>query len=297
MPVAGTVASPARAFTVTVVVAESARAAGTPAATEAPTARTSAAAAANAAPGRWGMGMGSSPRHVADRLSPPTRIRWERSRESFYQRSGALSTILWDRSHVPPPGHRPSCETAGMAPGDVIRDYHRLTSYEVGRDWTTPADDPRLLRDFVPMEAATYPAHCKAYPPGLPAVELPREWSPVAATATSVLAGAHAGGGAGLDLSGLSRVLHLSAGVVRVASVEGRLFRFRAAGSAGGRFPLELYVSARRVDGLADGVHWYDPVGHALLQVGPPADGESSTLIVTGVPWRTAWKYAERGLR
>ena len=44
---------------------------------------------------------------------------------------------------------------------------------------------------------------------------------------------------------------------------------FRAAGSAGARFPMELYVSARGVDGLPDGVHWYDPVGHALLQVGP----------------------------
>ena len=34
--------------------------------------------------------------------------------------------------------------------------------------------------------------------------------------------------------------------------------------------------SARGVDGLADGVHWYDPVGHALLQVGPPPAGEAT---------------------
>src|SRR5690348_13511867 len=84
---------------------------------------------------------------------------------------------------------------------------------------------------------------------------------------------------------------------MRVATVQGRPFLFRAAGSAGGRFPLELYVSARQVGGLEDGVYWYDPVGHALLEVGPPASGETSALIVTGIPWRTAWKYAERGLR
>jgi hypothetical protein len=71
----------------------------------------------------------------------------------------------------------------------------------------------------------------------------------------------------------------------------------RAAGSAGGRFPLELYVSARGVDGLPDGVHWYDPVGHALLEVGPAAEGEGTTLVATGVPWRTGWRYAERGYR
>jgi hypothetical protein len=44
-------------------------------------------------------------------------------------------------------------------------------------------------------------------------------------------------------------------------------------------------------------VHWYDPVRHALKQVGPAADGEATTLVVTGVPWRTAWRYAERAFR
>jgi hypothetical protein len=44
-------------------------------------------------------------------------------------------------------------------------------------------------------------------------------------------------------------------------------------------------------------VYWYDPVNHALLEIGPPAGGEATTLIVTGVPWRTGWRYAERGWR
>jgi SagB-type dehydrogenase family enzyme len=85
--------------------------------------------------------------------------------------------------------------------------------------------------------------------------------------------------------------------VVRVSERRGRRWLFRAAGSAGGRFPLEVYVSAHDIDGLQDGVHWYDPVGHALVRIGPSADGEATTLVVTGVPWRTGWKYAERGLR
>ncbi len=183
-----------------------------------------------------------------------------------------------------------------MAPGDTARLYHRLTSYSPEREWTDPVDDPRVLQDFVPNDFATWPAACKAYPAGLPALELPRDWPPGPAAATSVLAG-HAPPAA-LDVPALARLLHLSAGVVRVVERADRpTLLLRAAGSAGGRFPLELYVSARGVDGLADGVHWYDPVAHALLQVGPPAAGEATALVVTGVPWRTGWRYAERGFR
>ena len=164
-----------------------------------------------------------------------------------------------------------------MAEGDTARLYHRLTSYESeGWDWDVKADDPLVLQDFVPNDFATWPAPCKTYPDGLPVVGLPREW----------------GDSEGLDLAALARILYLSAGVVRVVEREDRpTLLLRAAGSAGGRFPYELYVAAR------DGVHWYDPVGHALVQVGPPAAGEATTLIVTGVPWRTGWRYSERGLR
>jgi SagB-type dehydrogenase family enzyme len=191
-----------------------------------------------------------------------------------------------------------------MAPGDTARLYHRLTSYSYapGPDWTLPGGpppvvDPRVLLDFVPLDLERLPAPCKAYPTGLPVLELPRDWPAARAQATAVLAGQCATRPGLPDLPGLARLLHLSAGVVRVAERAGRRWLFRAAGSAGGRFPLEVYVSARGVDGLEDGVHWYDPIGHALIQVGPSAGGEATTLIVTGVPWRTGWKYRERGLR
>jgi SagB-type dehydrogenase family enzyme len=185
-----------------------------------------------------------------------------------------------------------------MTPGDTARLYHELTSYSSEREWTIPLDHPLLLRDFVPNDLETWPAACKAYPDGLPVVALPRSWPAVAAPAAAVLAGRHTAAPAGLDVPALARLLHLAAGVVRVVERTDRpTLLLRAAGSAGGRFPLEVYVSARGVDGLRDGVHWYDPVGHALLQVGPPADGEATALVVTGVPWRTGWRYAERGFR
>src|SRR3954449_528619 len=103
-----------------------------------------------------------------------------------------------------------------MPPGDTARLYHRLTSYSPEREWTDPLDDPRILQDFEPNDFATWPAACKAYPDGLPRVELPRQWPPVAARATAALAGAHQWAPGELDLAALARVLYLSSGVVRV---------------------------------------------------------------------------------
>jgi nitroreductase len=185
-----------------------------------------------------------------------------------------------------------------MAPGDTARLYHQLTAYEPEREWDAPVDDPRVLKDFEPNVRATFPAHCKTYPAGLPTVELPRSWPSAIGLATAVLAGQYTAPPATLDRARLARLLHLSAGVVRLAErKDGRRYRFRAAGSAGGQFPFELYVAARGVAGLADGVHWFDPLNHALVEVGPPPEGEVATLVVTGVPWRTGWRYAERGFR
>lgn len=184
-----------------------------------------------------------------------------------------------------------------MASGDTARLYHELTSYAPDREWTTPVDDPRIVQGFVPNDVERFPWPCKEYPAGLPSVELPREWPRVRVPAAAVLAGTHAGKRGRLDLPALGRLLHLSAGVVRYVDRPYGRFYFRAAGSAGGRFPLELYLSAHGADGLADGVWWYDPIRHALLLVAPPAGGEATTLVVTGIPWRTGWRYSERGLR
>jgi hypothetical protein len=138
----------------------------------------------------------------------------------------------------------------------------------------------------------------KRYAQALPRVALPRDLPPTTAPAVAVLAGTADVAQSELDLPHLSRLLHLSAGVVRTAvRSNGQTFPFRAAGSAGGRFPLEVYVAVP--DGMAvrAGLHWYDPYDHALVQVGPPPRGNTPALVVTGVPWRTGWRYRERGYR
>src|SRR4051812_40583027 len=96
-----------------------------------------------------------------------------------------------------------------------------------------------------------------------------------AASGVQVLRGRAAGGRA---------AAHLAA---RHGARDGRVGR-RA-------LPARAVRASRGVAGLADGVHWYDPVGHALARVGPPAARDATTLVVTGVPWRTGWRYAERG--
>lgn len=174
---------------------------------------------------------------------------------------------------------------------------HRLTSYEPGREWTEPADDPRVLQDLEVNDLARLPWFYKRYAPSLHRVSLPRSLPRTTAPAVAVLAGTADLAGTELDLPHLSRLLHLSAGVVRTAVRPYGTFLFRAAGSAGGRFPLELYVAVPDGTPVPAGVHWYDPHDHALVQVGPPPRGDAPAVVVTGVPWRTGWRYRERGYR
>jgi hypothetical protein len=173
---------------------------------------------------------------------------------------------------------------------------HRLTSYTPDSDWDVPVDDPRVRHDLQPNDPATMPPPVKQYDAGLPVTPLPRDLPDPGVSATAVLAGSPVPGRP-LDAAQLGRILYLGAGVVRTGERSWGQVLFRAAGSAGARFPLELYASARGVAGVPDGVHWYDPVNHALVQVGPAPDGEASTLVVTGIPWRAGWRYAERGWR
>ena len=174
---------------------------------------------------------------------------------------------------------------------------HRLTSYASGRDRAEPADDPRVLQDLEVDDLSRLPWFHKRYDLSLPQVPLPRELPRTDAPAVSVLAGSANVDRSELDLPQLSRLLHLSAGVVRTMEHPYGQHPFRAAGSAGGRFPLELYVAVPEGTPLPPGVHWYHPEDHALVKVGAPPLAASTTVVVTGVPWRTGWRYRERGYR
>lgn len=180
--------------------------------------------------------------------------------------------------------------------GDAARLYHRLSCYGPRIDFPAPpADHPLVLQNFVANDVARWPPQYKRYDVG-PRLPLPTDWD-MGGPAATVLAGQYATSEV-RDLPALARLLFLAAGVVRTGKrSQNRVVLFRAAGSAGGRFPLELYVAARGIAGLHDGVYWYDPVQHALLRIAAPPTVGATTLIVTGVPWRTGWRYGERGWR
>lgn len=179
----------------------------------------------------------------------------------------------------------------------ATRTLHRLTSYEPGREWTEPVGDPRVLQDLEVNDLTRLPWFFKRYGQSLPRVSLPKGLPATTAPAVVVLAGAVAIPATDLNLPHLARLLHLSAGVVRTMQRPYGTYYFRAAGSAGGRFPLEVYIAVPDGVDLPPGVHWYDPLDHALVQVGPPPRGDAPALVVTGVPWRTGWRYRERGYR
>lgn len=181
---------------------------------------------------------------------------------------------------------------------------HRITSYgpwDPERPeliWEPPVQDPRVVADLVVNDTERFPWFYKRYEEPLPMVPLPRELPTTTARAIDVLAGTAEIEPATLDLAQLSRLLHLSAGVVRTTVRPYTTWLFRAAGSAGGRFPLEVYVAVPEGVDVPAGVHWYHPEQHALVRVGPPPrGGDAPTVVVTGIPWRTGWRYRERGYR
>jgi SagB-type dehydrogenase family enzyme len=179
---------------------------------------------------------------------------------------------------------------------------HRLTSYQPGRDWDEAIDDPRIVQDLEANDMSRLPWFIKQYAERAAVTPLPRELPVTTEPAVAVLAGTAEVKAPPLDLPNLSRLLYLSAGVVRIMERDYGIHPFRAAGSAGGRFPLELYVAVPSGGALPPGVHGYDPREHVLVQVGPapadgPAPGGGPAIVVTGVPWRTGWRYRERGYR
>ncbi|SPF36844.1 McbC-like oxidoreductase [Candidatus Sulfopaludibacter sp. SbA4] len=115
-----------------------------------------------------------------------------------------------------------------------------------------------------------------------------------------------------IRLEQLAKVLIMSYGVNR--SNEGTIFPrpFRVIPSGGALYPLEIFLHAGKVDGLAPGLYHYDPEDHNLdvLRDRDESDrilplfvqqdlarNAAAILFIAAVFGRTVFKYGDRGYR
>jgi SagB-type dehydrogenase family enzyme len=180
--------------------------------------------------------------------------------------------------------------------GAVLRTYHDGTKHTPRSvresqhflDWR---NEPSKLKRYVGLEPTPLPPFV---PTGVPALE-------------AIAGSGGPDGDARVGLEALSHLLFHSAGISRTFRSEVGEFHFRTYACAGALYPVEVYVVAGEVQGLATGVYHYAPLEHGLtllrdgdfrgsLGLGGAQPG-AATLVLTGIPWRTAWKYASRGFR
>ena len=110
-----------------------------------------------------------------------------------------------------------------------------------------------------------------------------------------------------LDLEGLAAILDVTYAVHRTPRGDRR-----GVPSAGALYPLEIYAVCVGVAGVPAGIHHYDPFAHRLelLRAGDhrdelaralpdpePLEVTAVALVVTGVYWRSRFKYGQRGYR
>jgi SagB-type dehydrogenase family enzyme len=164
----------------------------------------------------------------------------------------------------------------------------------------------RILAEPQGRDWSNHPLPFKIYP-DLEPLALPRELPESSAPATEMLAGHVLAPASALDLAGLARLLFFSAGVTRFLG--GVLFR--AAPSAGALYPTEVYVVCGPLGGLPAGVYHFEPAEFVLRRLRdgdfrarlagsaaePAIAGLPLCVVLTGIPWRTTWKYGQRGWR
>ncbi|MGH2788724.1 MAG: SagB/ThcOx family dehydrogenase [Actinomycetota bacterium] len=178
--------------------------------------------------------------------------------------------------------------------------FHELTKH-------TPAS---VRRSAPVLDWSNKPHPFKEYVDREP-IPLPPPSSDTAFPATEAIIGRGPDVGRQLDLSELARLLVLGAGVLRErVFADGERLYFRTYASAGALYPIELYVACSGIDGLASGLYHFHPRERVLRRVATsdprpylsracgsrdPVATASVAFVLTGIPWRTTWKYAARG--
>jgi SagB-type dehydrogenase family enzyme len=114
----------------------------------------------------------------------------------------------------------------------------------------------------------------------------------------------------GVSIQDLSRMLFLGHGITARRQSSGDDFYYRSVPSAGALYPCELYLAARSVSGLEDGLYHHAIHRRELgrLRTGvymdPSGAGEpcksfsaSVSFYITAIFYRSIWKYRDRAYR
>ena len=101
------------------------------------------------------------------------------------------------------------------------------------------------------------------------------------------------------DLGGLGALLELAFGISAWKRWGPNRWALRCNPSSGNLHPVEAYVLAAGLPGVADGLHHYEAERHALEgRALRAADGSAWLAVgISSVMWREAWKYGERAFR
>nr|WP_269327578.1 SagB/ThcOx family dehydrogenase [Kineosporia mesophila] len=184
----------------------------------------------------------------------------------------------------------------------------------------------RNFRDLPPVDLATVtPAlqtvvaqAARVVAPGTPEVRLPRrdrqrpqKSLDLALRSRRSWAGMDE---ASMTLDDLGHLLDSAIGVTGSSGLPDSTVRMpmRAFPASGGLFSTDVYVYARRIEGLAPGVHYYEPIRHSLHHVRADCDDQevlenigypararqaAAVLVFAASFRRLQWKYWERAYR
>ncbi len=184
--------------------------------------------------------------------------------------------------------------------GSIAARYHEATKYNPTTIGNLPDADvraqPSPFKDYHTERAVDLIAH------------LPSELFPEAAERAS----APGSPDPNSRLARLSRLLYFTYGATARKVWEHGHQIFRAAPSAGGLYPVEVYLATEGVEGAPDALHNYYVPNH---QLSPVFDGEwiselsalsygafdptsvSAVMVLTGVYARSIWRYHQRAYR
>jgi SagB-type dehydrogenase family enzyme len=179
--------------------------------------------------------------------------------------------------------------------------YHRSTSYDRHHmephalDWQ---NQPLPYKRYAGMKPLPLPRIDTLYPATLSRIA-GREGIPSSARS--------------LDLEALAQILYLANGPTGKMRQGGTTFFFRSAPSAGALYPNEIYLVWPAMPGQshpAPGVFNYDVHNHGLVPlrqgdflpaaragVGAEVPNPLALFLVTGLFFRSAWKYRQRAYR